>query len=298
MASPESRAIRATFTPRHDAPDLAPAVGRQQWEDAVANVPLPTGSTVTPVDVAGMTGEWISSPTVVPNAAVLLLHGGGYSAGSCITHRELAARLCLASGLRVLLVNYRLAPEHPAPTAVEDAATAYQWLLAQGLPPTRIIISGDSAGGGLAVATLLWLRDQHIPLPAASVLLSPWLDLTLSGPSMDTHATIDPLTSRKGLQRAATWYAGTGDPAHPLASPLYGALHDLPPFLIHVGSDEVLLSDSTRFAAKARASGVEVTLDVWEEMWHVWHMSAGTLPEGQQAIEQIGTFIRAQLATT
>jgi monoterpene epsilon-lactone hydrolase len=181
---------------------------------------------------------------------------------------------------------------------VEDAAAAYQWLLAQAIRPEQVVIGGDSSGGGLAVATMLYLRERAIALPAAGVLISPWLDLALTGPSNDSRAEIDPLVSRKGLQLAASYYLGATDPKTPLASPIYAELHGLPPRLVQAGDDEVLLSDSTRLAEQASAVGVEVALEVWEGMWHVWQSWAADLPEGQQAIERIGAFIRRQFART
>jgi len=296
MASPESHAIRATLVNDSDTPEVPPAVARQEWEAAVAHVALPATITFMPVDVAGMVGEWVSGPQARSHQVLFYLHGGGYTSGSCATHRELAARLCLASGVRVLLLAYRLAPEHPFPAAVHDAGAGYQWLLDQDIHPQDIVIGGDSSGGGLAIATLLWLREHTLPLPAAGVLLSPWLDLTLAGPSMETHAKIDPLISRKGLQQAADWYMGSADRSHPFASPLFAELSSLPPLFIQVGSDEVLLSDAIRLTEKVRASQGEVTLEVWDGMWHVWQAFAASVPEGQAAIEQIGVFIQQHLS--
>lgn len=294
MASPESRVLRASFSSDPNPPEIPPATMRQEWEAAVADIELPPGITITPVAAGGVEGAWAEGPAAA-GSVLLFLHGGGYNAGSWFTHRELAARLCLASGARVFLPNYRLAPEHRCPAAIEDAAAGYQWLLGQGSDPEQIVIAGDSAGGGLALATLVWLREHGLALPAAGVLLSPWVDLTMSGSSVRSRATSDRLVSLRGLQRAATWYVGAGDPAQPWASPLYANLHNLPPLLIQADDHELLLSDATRLAEKARASGVEVTLEVWDEMWHVWQAWAGSLPEGQQAIERIGAFIRHHL---
>lgn len=296
MASPESRQIRATLVHDEDAPDVPLVVQRQEWEAFAAQAVLPPGITIEPVDVAGRMGEWVSSPHATTRQVLYLLHGGGFTSGSCVTHRELAARLCLASGLRVLLLDYRLAPEHPFPAAVDDAAAGYRWLLAQGVGPDQIVIGGDSAGGGLALAALLRLRERGLALPAAGVLISPWLDLALAGDSMRTHAAIDPLCSQAALRSAAAHYLGDASPRSPQASPLYADLRGLPPLLVQVGADEVLLSDSTRLAERARAAGVAVELEIWGEMWHVWHAWAGVLPEGQQAIERIGAFVRQQLA--
>jgi epsilon-lactone hydrolase len=299
MASSASKLLRASLGSMQTAQDLPPAVMRQQWEEAVlAQSQPPAGTSIVPTDVAGISGAWIGAPDTEPTAAIFYLQGGGYNVGSYITHRELAARISYASGLRALLINYRLAPEDPFPAAIEDAVAAYEWLLSQGFDPARLIIGGDSAGGGLALATLLKLRDTGHALPAAGFLISPWVDLSLSGPTMETRAAIDPITSRQGLQRAATWYLGNTHSQDPLASPLFGKLDGLPPLLVQVGNDEILLSDSTRLAEQARAAGVDVTLEIWDEMWHVWHAWAAALPEGQQAIEQIGGWIRQQLGLT
>lgn len=208
------------------------AVERQSWEEATAQVVLPSSITMTPTTMNGVTGAWVSSPDADQQSVLFYLHGGGYTAGSAITHRELAARLCLASGMRLLLINYRLAPEDPFPAAVEDAGNSFRWLLDCGIAPTRIVIGGDSAGGGLALATLLWLRQHHLALPAAALLLSPWLDLALTGASLQSHATVDPLVTKAALALAATHYLANADAKTPLASPLYADLQDLPPLLI------------------------------------------------------------------
>jgi acetyl esterase/lipase len=298
LTSPESKRIRATLVNDRESLDIPIAVQRQEWEAGAAQVELPPEITIVPVDAAGLHGEWVATPNSATDQVLYFLHGGGFSAGSCVTHREMAARLCLASGLRVLLFDYRLAPEHPFPAAVEDAGEAYQWLLENGIQPEQIVIGGDSAGGGLALSTLLWLRDLETPLPGAAVLISPWLDLDLTGPSLDTRAEVDPLCSIEGLRLAASYYLDSADPKAPLASPLYGDLHGLPPLLLQVGDHEILLSDSTRLAEKAKAAGVDVSLEIWNEMWHVWHGWAGAVPEGQQAIDRIGEFIQQRLSQT
>jgi len=296
MASPESQQLRATFVNDRATLDVPLDVQRQEWESGAALVQLPPDISIAPADAGGVPAEWVSSPAAARQQVLLYLHGGGYNAGSCVTHRDLAARLCLASGVRVLLIDYRLAPEHPFPAAVDDAVAAYRWLLAQPFWPEQIVIGGDSSGGGLALATMLWLREHAITLPAAGILISPWLDLALTGASIDSRAKIDPLVSREGLLLAAAYYLGAADPKTPLASPLYAKLHSLPPMLVQVGDDEVLLSDSTRLAEQASAAGVEVALEVWDGMWHVWQAWGAVLPEGQQAIDRIGAFIRGQLA--
>jgi acetyl esterase/lipase len=192
-------------------------------------------------------------------------------------------------------VDYRLAPEYPFPAAIEDVTKAYRWLIKSGTQPHQIIMGGDSSGGGLAMSTLLSLRDSGDPLPSAVILLSPWLDLALTGESLVSRAHLDPLVSQEGLRACAKHYIGDRDPKDPLISPLYADLHSLPPMLIHVGDHELLLSDAIRLADRAQAANVEVKLDVWPEMWHVWHAWAASLPEGQEALNQIGGYVRRYL---
>ena len=192
----------------------------------------------------------------------------------------------------MLLVDYRLAPEHPFPAGVEDVVKVYQALLASGKSAAQVVIGGDSAGGGLAMSALLVLRAQNIPLPAAAILLSPWADLTVSGATIQTRAAVDPLVLESDLQSCAAQYIGTGEPSDPLASPVYADLQGLPLLLIHVGDHEVLLSDALRLAQNAHAARVAAELVVWEEMWHVFPAWAPTLPEAQQALDQIGASLR------
>jgi epsilon-lactone hydrolase len=295
MISPEGQQIRAGLVNDREALHVPLEVERQGWEAAAAQAELPAGISIVAIDAAGMRAEWVSSSSAAPQAVLYYLHGGGFTAGSCVTHRELAARLCLAGGVRVLLIDYSLAPEHAFPAALEDAAAGYQWLLAQGISPQQIVIGGDSAGGGLALATMVWLREHTVTLPAGGVLLSPWTDLALAGSSIQTRADLDPLCSQASLQRAAQWYLAGADPADHFASPVYAELYGLPPLLIQVGDHEILLSDSTRVAEQARALGVDVTLEVYDELWHVFQGWAAALPEGRQAIERIGAFVRRKL---
>jgi acetyl esterase/lipase len=227
---------------------------------------------------------------------MLYLHGGGYVIGSLTTHRGLAGRLSQAAKARVLLIDYRLAPEHPFPAAVEDATAAYRWLLAHGCTPARLAIAGDSAGGGLTVATLVALRDAGQPLPAAGVCLSPWTDLEGLGESVTSKASADPIVQKEMLLRLASCYLGDADPRTPLAAPLYADLRGLPPLLVQVGTAEILLDDALRLAERAKAAGVAVTLEAWDDMIHVWQLFAPLLPEGQQAIARIGEFVQQHAA--
>jgi monoterpene epsilon-lactone hydrolase len=246
-----------------------------------------------PLEVDGVQAEWIVAPNAASDRAILYLHGGGYVMGSINTHRAMIARISRAAQARMLAINYRLAPEHPFPAAVDDATTAYRWLLKQGYKPNKLAISGDSAGGGLTFATLVALRDAKTPLPAVAAPISPWTDLAATGESIKSRAGVDPMVGRAGLAPMAKYYAGDKDLKHPLVSPLYADLKGLPPMLIHVGDAEVLLDDSTRIAERAKAAGVDVTCEVWPEMIHVWHVFAKLLPEGQQAIDRIGEYVIA-----
>ena len=256
----------------------------------------PEGVTCTPVDAGGVSAEWSVAAGVDEAKVVLYVHGGGYVMGSAGSHRDVTGRLSKAAGARVLSLNYRLAPEHPFPAPVDDAVAAYRWLLAQGISPGNIAVAGDSAGGGLAIATLLALRDAGEPLPAAGVGISPWVDMEGTGESMTTRAAVDPVVQKEGLLGMAKLYLGDADPKNPLAAPLHADLAGLPPLLLQVGDAETLLDDSTRLAEKARAAGVDVTLKVWDEMPHVWHLFAPILPEGRQAIDEIGSFFQARTA--
>jgi len=243
------------------------------------------------VSANGVDAEWIAAPGAVADRAVLYLHGGGYVLGSVKTHRDLIGRISRAAQARMLALNYRLAPEHPFPAAVDDALAGYRYLLDHGLKPARIAVAGDSAGGGLTVAALVAIRDAGLPLPAAGVCLSPWVDLEEKGESMTTRAKADPVVQREGLIGMAQAYLAGKDPRTPLASPLHADLKGLPPLLIQVGDAETLLDDSTRIAERARAAKVQVQLEVWPEMIHVWQLFASFLPEGQEAVEGIGKYI-------
>ncbi len=234
----------------------------------------------TPVNAGGVAAEWIATPGAANDRVILYLHGGGYVLGSVNTHREMIARLSRAASARVLALNYRLAPEHPFPAAVDDAVAAYRWLLSQDIKPNRVVVAGDSAGGGLTAAALVAIRDAKLPSPAAGVCLSPWVDMEGIGESMTTKAQVDPMVQKAGLLDMARTYLNGKDPRSPLAAPLYADLKGLPPLLIHVGEAETLLDDSTRLTERARAAGVKVNLEVWPEMVHVWHLFAAVLPEG------------------
>jgi len=264
---------------------------RRAATESVAAQP-PPGTIVEQADAGGVPAEWVVADAVPASRVLMYLHGGAYQIGSPATLRHMIALVSAAAQVRVLSVDYRLAPEHPFPAAVDDALAAFRYLLRSGIAPTSLAIAGDSAGGGLALATLIALRDSSEPLPIAAVALSPWTDLALTGESLRTRADVEIMLNPAGMPETAETYLAGADPRHPYASPLYADLHGLPPVLIQVGDAEVILDDSTRFAAKARTAGVDVTLEVWDDMPHVWQAFAGLLPESDKAIERIGKWLQ------
>jgi epsilon-lactone hydrolase len=246
---------------------------------------------VTPVDAGGVPAAWIVPDAPIAERVIFYAHGGSYNSGSITSHMPLTSNIALAAKARLLAVDYRLAPEHTFPAAMDDALAAYHWLLAQDIDPKRIVVAGDSAGGGLVLALLLALRDEGTPLPAAAVCLSPWTDLTCSGESWRRNTQADFMLKLIPTLKSAQLYLNGADSHNPLASPLFGDLHNLPPILLQVGSDEIILSDSVSFAEKAKAAGVNVTLEVWKGMQHEWQYAASFLPEARQAIAKIAEFV-------
>jgi acetyl esterase/lipase len=295
MPSLRSKAVRLVLKyglvkTGEDGAPLAEA--RQQMERAAARVKSAPGVTIESVSAGGVPAEWVSARNADRDRAVLYLHGGSYTQGSPLSHRGITTRLAVASGARVLVIAYRLAPEHPFPAAVEDTMTAYRWLLGEGIAPQHMAFAGDSAGGGLAVGAAVALRDAGDPLPGALACISPWTDMKGTGRSVVTRAKADPWLKADGLAAAGKVYVGDADPRTPLASPIYADLRGLPPLLIQVGTDEILLDDSNRLSERAKAAGVTVTLEVWQGMWHVWHAFGGYIPEADRAIQVIGDFVR------
>jgi acetyl esterase/lipase len=254
---------------------------------------VPKGVVVQDRGFGGIEGEWLVGTAGAAGGTLFYLHGGGYFACSARTHRPITAGFA-QRGLQVFAPNYRLAPEHPFPAAIDDAVAAYLGLLASGVPPGAITIGGDSAGGGLALAMLLSLRDAGQPLPAAALLFSPWTDLAGTGRSLVTNDKRDAMFDGDKIALAAAPYLGGADPRHPLASPLYAELRGLPPLLIHVGSHEVLLDDSTRLADRAQAAGVTVTVRHWPVVPHVWQLFK-FLPEARQSMDEAARFLLAAL---
>ena len=255
--------------------------------------PVPGDVQVTDVDADGVPAHWLTAPGADTSRVLLFLHGGGFEFGSLRSDGELAARLGRAARMRVLFPEYRLAPEHPFPAAIDDVMTAWHWLRTdQDLSETSVAVAGDSAGGGLAVALLVATRDAAVPLPAAAVLMSPTVDLTSSGASMAERADQDPISTPAMLRQFAADYLAGANPKTPLASPLFASLAGLPPLLIQVGTADLLLSDAQRLAAAAIEAGVDVTLEVGDGLPHVYQLMLGT-PAAAEATERIGTFLQA-----
>jgi len=290
MASKELEQVLEIMRSR-PVPEEPPTI--QEMRDgmeAAPQFPLEEDVRCEATSILGIPGEWISTPESEEDRVLYYLHGGGYVMGSVNTHRVMISHLARATKARALAIDYRLAPENPFPAAIADATAVYRWLLATN-NPKKMVVAGDSAGGGLTMATLLALRDAGDPLPAAGVCISPWVDMEGLGESMTTKADIDPMVGKDGIVQMGKTYLGDEDPRAPLASPIYADLTGLPPLLIQVGTAETLLDDSTRLAAKGKEAGVDVTLETWEDMIHVWHSYAPMLPEGQQAIDRIGEFV-------
>ena len=256
----------------------------------------PKGTEVSPVDVDGIPGEWIQGPGAGRDATLLYLHGGAFVTGSLPTHRELAARVSEVTGARVLTLDFRLAPEHPFPAALEDTLAAYKWLLSQGITPARLVIGGESSGGGLALQALLSMKGAGIPLPAVAFFFSPVTDwVGLDGESYSTRAGLDPLVSLSQCLFTAPLYVGDPRSEDPLLRPTEMDLTGLPPMWIHVGDHEVLLSDSQRLAHRVAEEGVEVEFKVWPGLWHVFQAAARWVPEAGASLEELGMFIRDRL---
>ncbi len=290
MPSIEHEQVIAMMTGGLGLEELSVDEQRILMEASASMFPTESNVLASEIDVGGVPADWITVDVSEADRVVLYFHGGGYVMGSRNTHRGLAGRIARAARACVLLPDYRLAPEHPFPAAVEDATTCWQWLVSEGYAPDHMAIAGDSAGGGLALATLLGLKAIGDSLPACAVGLSPWTDLEANGPTAEPGAVDDPMLTPEGLRSSGRQYAAA-DLRNPLAAPLHGDLKGLPPLLLQVGTREILLSDSTRFAERAQAADVEVTLEIEDGLIHVWHMFPD-VPEAQNAIERIGAFIK------
>ena len=257
----------------------------------------PRGTETITINVGGVSADQVITPASRPNRHVLYLHGGGYRLGAPSTYRHLTWRIASAAQAQVLVIDYRLAPENPFPAALEDAVSYYCWLLAEGADARQIVVIGDSAGGGLALALLLKLRDSSLPRPAAAVVLSPWTDLALTGASLTLNAKLDAIVEAEDAPIFAADYLAGTDPRHPYASPLYGDPTGLPPTLIQVGSEEVLRDDAVRMAENMQRAHCQAELQIWPRMPHVWHFLAPILPEAREAIAEISKFVQRTVTT-
>jgi acetyl esterase/lipase len=291
MSETEIAALRALLTSR---PRPTSVAERRARLDAIGEAYRPAADIrLEPVSADGVPAEWSIAPGAESGRVLLYLHGGGFSAGSIVSHRAMVTEAGRSAQARTLAIDYRRTPEHPFPAALEDTLRAYQWLLAQGVRPERIAVGGDSAGGGLTIALMLALRERGLPLPACGWCISPWVDMEATGGSYADKAAVDPMISREYIQELAGWYLGGAAPATPLAAPIHADLRGLPPLLIQVGSAETLFDDSVRLAARAGAADVRVTLEVWPQMIHAWPLFHQQLTDGRRAIVAAGAFIRA-----
>jgi epsilon-lactone hydrolase len=293
MADAEIERIRALLTAR---PRPVALSERRARLDALGEqFTLPADVRVEPVDANGVVAEWTATPGADPSRVMLFLHGGGYVSGSIVSHRAMVAEAGRQAGVRTLALGYRLAPEHPYPAALQDALAGYRFLLAAGIEPRRIAVAGDSAGGGLTMATMLSLRDAGLPLPGCGWCVSPWVDLEMTGASITGKAAVDPMIQKEYLHELAAAYLAGTDPRAPLVSPLHADPRGLPPLLMQVGSAETLLDDAVRLAGVAAAADVAVTLEVYPGMIHVWPLFHQQLAAGRHALAAAGRFMRTWL---
>lgn len=299
MMSPQAQDIR-TFMERTAASSIVQAqlpveTRRAQFEAGRALIPLPSDVQVEAITAGSVTAEWVNTLDLDEQQVVLYIHGGGFVWGSCTSSRVVAATFARIAHARVLVPNYRLAPEHPFPAAPQDCLAAYHWLLDSGVSPEHLVVVGDSAGGGLVLALLVKLAQAALPQPAGAVLISPWLDLTLSGASYTTNAQTDFMESRDLLLEMRQHYLGVHDPRSELSSPLFADVSGLPPLLIYAGSDELLVDDAIQITQRLRQVGGSVELQIGAGFWHTWPITAAMrpFPEGTQALEHIGAFVRS-----
>lgn len=290
MINTEIAALRAIIGARPKPNDVAEM--RQNIDARGLANPIAADVAVETLDIGGIKAEWTHTPNADPQRAILYVHGGGYVIGSLDSHRHAYAEMGRAAEVKVLALDYRLAPEHPFPAPIEDTLAGYRHLLALGFKPGRIAIAGDSAGGGLVVAALVAIRDAGLPQPSCGWAISPWVDMEAIGASMITKADEDPTVQKAGIGFMAQTYLNGADPRHPLAAPLYADLTGIAPLLIQVGAAETLLDDSIRLAGVAGAAQVPVTLEIWPEMIHVWHVYHPHLAAGRRAIVRGGAYIR------
>jgi monoterpene epsilon-lactone hydrolase len=294
MSDTEIGALRAKLASRPRSDDYRER--RKDMDAGFSQYGIARDVTVEPAMANGVRAEWTSTPQDDRDAALLYVHGGGYVIGSLNSHRHLVSEAGRAARAWALALDYRLAPEHPFPAAVEDAVSGYRYLLSRGIRPGRIAIAGDSAGGGLVVAAMLAIRDAGLAQPACGWCISPWVDMEGIGETMSSKEAADPMVQKAGLLDMARLYLGGADPRSPLAAPIYADLTGLAPLLIQVGAAETLLDDAVRLAKVAGAADVRVDLQIWPEMVHVWHIFHPELKAGLRAIGQGGAFVRAMMA--
>ena len=267
---------------------------RESLEKLAELVELPSEVKLENCQISGIKAVWIITPQSNSENIILYLHGGGYMEGSLKSHQDLAMRIGRVSKAKILLIDYRLAPENPFPAAINDVVSCYEWLNKnQKVPPSKIIFAGDSAGGGLTISSLLKLRELGFELPCAAICLSPWTDLAMEGNSINNNSNSDKFLKIWDVMFMASLYIQNNDPKNPYISPIYGDLKGLPPLLIQVGSSELILDDSVRLAEKAKEAGVEVELDIWEDMIHVFQAFADWAQEGKDAIKKVGEFAQS-----
>jgi len=289
MADAEIVALRGKLTSRPRSDDYRQR--RRDIDERGLAYGLQPDVKVEPVTANGVRAEWSSTPGATDDAALLYLHGGGYVIGSLDSHRHLVVEAGRAAGCWALALDYRLAPEHPFPAAVEDAVAGYRYLLGRRLKPDRIAIAGDSAGGGLVVAAMVAIRDAGLPQPGCGWCISPWVDMEASGETMTSRSAADPMVQKPGILDMARLYLNGSDPRSPLASPIRADLRGIAPLLIQVGASETLLDDALALAKVAGAADVYVDLQIWPEMVHVWHLFHPELKAGGRAIDSGGAFV-------
>ncbi len=297
MPSPQFEALIQLLKAAPNSNQLSVEQQRSGMETMAAQTPLPTDVYAETISAETVAGLLLAPSNANDQQMALYVHGGFFTLGSSTTHRDLAWRLGEVCGTRVLLPDYRRAPEHPFPAAVDDITTTYHWLLDSGLSAENLILIGDSAGANIMLSALVGLRDAAMSLPRAAIALSPWVDLTLSAESLHTNVESDPLVTIPKLEQAIADYAGDISAEDPRLSPLFADLSGLPPLFVQAGTGERLLDDARRLADRATAAGVDVVLDEWEEMFHGWHAMAAVLPESQDALTKLGKFAREQLAS-
>ena len=289
MLSKKASEIRKTLKKKSVFTLIPLKARRIAWEKLMEKFPHPDHIIIQQKSINNINTEWLSCKNQNSNKVIIHLHGGGFVMGSCITHRNFASKIVDATNLTVILVDYSLAPEYPFPAALNDCFSIYKSLTENKIKPENIIIGGDSAGGGLTISLLLKIKEQNMQMPLCAYAISPWVDLTLSGESIIARKKHDPMVSKKGLKKDVKLYLKNTSPENPFASPIFGDFSGFSPLLIHVGKDEILLSESELLAAKAKNAGVNVKIEIWEDLWHVFH--AYPIPEADEAIKKIAGFI-------